>query len=386
MHILLTAVSASSSPSGVCRHAANLARGLAEHPAIKQLTLVTSSWQEPYFSNTFQLAETGIHLETISVRNHPLYRNAWYLLGLPKLARTLRPDIIHLSFPVPFIRGAFSVPIVLTLHDLFPFDLPGNFATRAPGLYRAVLRKALRDANAIVCVSEFTKRSIERHQLRVTHDVCTIPNAIAHVDTNHLPIRDPLVRRPFLLSVAQHRANKNLLLALEAFEKALSIGLLEPHTNYLIVGDYGPETNNLKRYVDDHCMQTRIRFLRNVTDEELAELYRSCLLLLAPSQIEGFGLPVAECLSNGCRAVCSDIEAFREIATSDAVFFQLSDGVNGLVEAIRSALTSSPIAPKSKFFSVKEVADRHVQVYRHLLHDQSELAWISKDLPAGRTL
>jgi glycosyltransferase involved in cell wall biosynthesis len=53
--------------------------------------------------------------------------------------------------------------------------------------------------------------------------------------------------------------------------------------------------------------------LSGITDAELQWCYRHCGLLLAPSSIEGFGLPVAEALLAGCPLVCSDIPAFREL-------------------------------------------------------------------------
>ena len=64
---------------------------------------------------------------------------------------------------------------------------------------------------------------------------------------------------------------------------------------------------------------------------ELQWCYRKCELLLAPSSIEGFGLPVAEALLAGCRIVCSDILAFRELEGKNCHYVPLDvDGGRGI--------------------------------------------------------
>ena len=74
----------------------------------------------------------------------------------------------------------------------------------------------------------------------------------------------------------------------------------------------------------------------------LSALYAQCVLVVAPSLLEGFGLPVAEALAAGCRVACSDIPAFRATATPSCVLFNPTD-VTGesLVAALRNALQPS---------------------------------------------
>ena len=62
--------------------------------------------------------------------------------------------------------------------------------------------------------------------------------------------------------------------------------------------------------------------------------------LMAPSSMEGFGLPVAEGLFCGSRVVCSDIPAFREIGGEACHYFDLhaESGSAAMVAAICDAL------------------------------------------------
>lgn len=68
----------------------------------------------------------------------------------------------------------------------------------------------------------------------------------------------------------------------------------------------------------------------------MAELYRSCHLLLAPSwSAEGFGLPVLEALACGLPVAASDIPSFRAFAPGDdvALFFAERD-VDAMAAAV----------------------------------------------------
>ena len=71
-----------------------------------------------------------------------------------------------------------------------------------------------------------------------------------------------------------------------------------------------------------------VMLVSGISDAEMQWCYRNCDLLLAPSTIEGFGLPVAEALLAGCRIVCSDIPPFVKWAGSIAAMW-------GLVHAAR---------------------------------------------------
>jgi glycosyltransferase involved in cell wall biosynthesis len=62
-----------------------------------------------------------------------------------------------------------------------------------------------------------------------------------------------------------------------------------------------------------------------VSDAQLAALYRSCIAVCAPSVAEGFGLPLVEAAAAGRAVVASDIDAFREVGASVALFVAPGD-------------------------------------------------------------
>src|ERR1041385_5335809 len=127
MHILICAVSSAQQPSGICRHAANLSAALAALLGTR-VTLLVGRWQLGYFRQAFGIRDgSSLRMVPVEVSRNPVARNAWYYFALPKIARECGADLVHLSFPAPIRRSSFGCPIVVSLHDLYPYDVPRNF-------------------------------------------------------------------------------------------------------------------------------------------------------------------------------------------------------------------------------------------------------------------
>jgi len=60
--------------------------------------------------------------------------------------------------------------------------------------------------------------------------------------------------------------------------------------------------------------EQHVEFRVRPDDGELAALYRDALALVYASEMEGFGLPVAEAMASGCAVVASDLPSIREFA------------------------------------------------------------------------
>jgi glycosyltransferase involved in cell wall biosynthesis len=339
MHLLLASVSAATSPTGVCRHAANITRGMLALPQVRKITLLTGDWQTDYFRDAFSLKSERIEIRGISISNRSASRNLWYWRGLPAIARECGADIVHLAYPMPFRRSSCGAPVVVSLHDLYPFDIPKNFGKRA-WLNRAALKRCLHNTDAVICVSEETRtRLYELFPEIESENTVLVPNSMG-LPPQFWPSSLPrsIHGYPFLLCVAQHRANKNLPLLLRSFRLALDRKVVSPDARLVLVGAEGPETQLLHQVVAQNSLGDQVVFLRGISDALLSSLYAKCELLVAPSLLEGFGLPVAEALAAGSRVVSSDIPAFRAIGAAHCVFFDpMDESGESLLAAIREA-------------------------------------------------
>lgn len=371
MHILISAVSSARNPSGICRHAANLATSLAEKREISRVTLLLGTWQTSYFQHAFHLRNAKLHVRTGDIRSSPLDRNLWYYRTLPELARKYAADAVHLSFPAPFSRRRFPCPVIVSLHDLYPYDIPGNFGATRFLFNRAFLRLCLKESDAIVCSSDFTRNRLKSVEARAWHKAVRIHQSVGiNPECSRMPSLPEIHGRKFVLAVAQHRCNKNLALLISAFGRLRERDESNRRMRLVMVGAEGPETRTLYNSVKRLSLRDYVVFQKGLSDPELCWLYRNCALLVAPSSIEGFGLPVAEALHCGSHVLCSDIPIFREIGGSLCSYFPLmkGDSAAALSDAIQSALRESArVTEPSNRFSPAEIAQQHISLYSRLI-------------------
>ena len=371
MRVVIAALSAPPHLNGVSRHAANLARCLLTRPEVTEVHLLCGAWQRQAFEEAVGRADGRLCIHPISIGTGILSRNRWYYADLPRIAHQLDADVLHLAYPVPLAAHAFTCRIVVSLHDLYPFDLPANFGFGKAMLNRMATRRCLQATDAIACVSGFTRERL-KHWLgeSVEKKAVTIFNVVTPVGGACPKGPEALQKsKHFILSIAQHRRNKNIELTLGVFETVLREGVLPPESMLVILGVPGPETERIGRYIREHRLDRHVRLMSGMSDAELQWCYRNCEMLLTPSSIEGFGLPVVEALLAGCKVVCSDIPAFREVGGTSCRYVALGEGAKGrFVEAVRGAITAprkTPIAMPG--LSAEVIGEKYSMLYRRLL-------------------
>ncbi len=376
MNLLITAISSATGPSGICRHAYNLARCASSRKEVLQITLVVGIWQKSYFRSSFRLEDPKLNVVSVDIPNDALARNLWYLRELPGLADDVGADIVHLSFPVPIRRCAFRCPVVVSLHDLYPFDEPDNFGFPKVFFNRVVLQQCLKEVDCVACISEITLSRLKVRFSRLADRKALVIHNCVTIDSNEFTA--PTDKRGrFLLMVAQHRANKNIPLALEVFEELLQRGKISNQTVLILVGNPGPETAAIMFTVRAKMLENSVRLVDGVSDGELRWLYKNCELLIAPSLTEGFGLPVLEGLRCGSRVVCSDIPAFREVGGEACHYFDLhaESGVSAMLVAVCDALGEpARRAERLDRFSLETVAREYAALYVQLREEALDMA------------
>ena len=375
MNVVIAAVSSNRSLSGVSRHAANLARCLLMRPEISALHVLVGPWEQGYIKDAISRSDGRLRIHPVPLRPGTLRRNLWYYRTLPAIAEQLRADIVHLAYPSLIRSDAFPCPTVITLHDLYPYDIPSNFGFPRVLFNRVVLRQCMRNASAIACVSEATRQrlcAIMPHLLPKAVTICNCAESGP-------PARKPAFAaawadQPFLLCVAQHRRNKNVLLALRVFQRATLTGQVVAAMRLVVVGIPGPESAKIQRFVNRAELRQSVMFVDGISDAELAWCYRHTELLLAPSLIEGFGLPVLEAQLAGCRVVCSDIPAFREVASPGCRFVSLDqDAEQNFALAITEVLGTRPLlAAAPTHLSPSTNAARYMALYTILTRQKAE--------------
>ena len=361
MKILIAALSSAQGPDGVGRHTINLARCLLNHPEVTQVDLVIGSWQQPSIQVLEANLNPKLRVHIARTQASSVARNIWYFKDLPGLARECGSHVVHLAFPVPVNRAQVPCPVVVTLHDFYPHDVPANFGYPKVLLNRLILRQCLDAVDAIACVSESTLNRLMTYRPAHAAKAVSIANSVEPSGRSE-PVPS-LTDIAFVLTVAQHRRNKNLTCTVSVFKR---VAAERPKLRLVIVGNQGPETHGLKALIDASSLTGKVILLQGISESQLQWCYQHCALLLATSTHEGFGLPIAEAMLSGSPVVCSDIPSFRELGEGYCHLLPLS--FDALADGVRSALAEPrPETSALPHLSAPVVASQYLRLYHRLL-------------------
>jgi glycosyltransferase involved in cell wall biosynthesis len=363
VRILVNAVSRNTSPTGVCRFAANLC--LAIQP-FGEPVLAVGEWQQEYFQEDLGLASHAVRIEKISIANRSISRNAWYLTGLERLCQQADVDILHASFPIPLSRWRKSILRAGTIHDFYAFDAPENFGKLSALSNRMAFKLFLASVNGITCVSQTTLARC--HALFPKESAAFDPIKICNSLSPACPPKVPdwvVPGQPFYLCVAQHRKNKNLVRVLEAFAEARSS--LPANAILYLIGEEGPETATLQDCIRQKGISDRVKFQKRLLESEMTWMYENALALVCASLSEGFCLPAIEAARQGCPIVASDIQILNEVAPNGTIFLDPTS-----VDSIRSAMLEIASRPRPKptcspEFLLESASEKYKSFYQNLL-------------------
>ncbi len=281
-----------TSNHGVNRHTEALLQGFRKIDRLKDCCLFV---RELYYEKAKeQFAEATIvcikakgiiHWVLNHVHSYHNYYECRYLNHTPLAlaAKQQNIDLMLHPFNDSTIRFVEGIPNIMVIHDLYYLRYPQYYGYF---LYFYAKRKHeyfIKKADSIITVSEFVKEDILKN-LALANDIFiqVIPNAVipAQLFTEFIPI-DP----PYILAVAPHTYEKNLITLLKAF---YLVRKRIPH-ELVILGKHEEETNNLHEYIKANGLTERVLFLEGVPDEHRNSLYKHASLLVVPSLTENFG-------------------------------------------------------------------------------------------------
>ena len=307
-----------------------------------------------------------------------LPRIVWMQSQAPRLLERLQPDVVH--FTNGIVPMASPVPVVVTIHDMSLTLYPGYHPPRRVLLNRPLVNLAARRADAIITVSESSKRDIVRSYGLAPGRVHVVHEAAAPA---FRPIHDlgelTRVRRQygladrFILYVGTIEPRKNLPKLIEAFARRRRRGDL---THQLVcVGPYGWLSRDIEALLDRLQVNDSVLFTGYVPFHDLAALYNLAEMFVFPSIYEGFGLPVIEAMACGTPVITGHVAALDEVAGGAVEHVEALE-VEAIGDALvrlaqdrdrRQALRRAGLQ-RAQFFSWARAARETAIVYRHAAH------------------
>ncbi|GAB2851198.1 hypothetical protein GCM10027277_19350 [Pseudoduganella ginsengisoli] len=227
-------------------------------------------------------------------------------------------------------RGAH---IYFVVYDLLPVQRPECFPFGAEADFARWLHTISQLSNGLLCISRAVADEMgdwladnpahraSRLHLGYFHLGADIENS---APSTGLPagaeqILEQLASRPTFIMVGTVEPRKAHAQALAAFDVLWKQGV---QANLVIVGKQGWQSDALATRLRSHGENgKRLFWLPGVSDEMLVKLYAASNALLAPSEGEGFGLPLIEAAQRGLPIVARDLPVFREVAGEHAFYF-----------------------------------------------------------------
>jgi glycosyltransferase involved in cell wall biosynthesis len=312
--------------TGVGEYAHQLATALARLlPAADQLTLFSSSWKDRLTADRVPGATV------VDARVPVLVLNAaWHRLGWPPVERFAGAiDVAHSMHPL--LMPARRAARIVTVHDLDFLDHPERASAEIRRDYASLAPTHARSADAVIAVSRFTAGEVER-RLGVARDRLFIASSGAPSWT---PRREQPARGPILfMGTLEPRKNVGTLLA--AYR--LLLDRVPDAPPLWLAGGAGDAAAPWLRALEQPPLAGRAVHLGYVAHHRRLDLYTQASMLVLPSHLEGFGIPVLEAMTLGVPVIVSTGGALPEVA-GDAAPAIPPDDVRGFAEAMARYLT-----------------------------------------------
>ncbi len=299
----------------------------------------------------------------------PAARILWEHFVQPFLINRGLPDVYHNPDHILPLLPVKAKKIV-TVHDLCFYKHPETFSAAKRRYKKMMTPVSLKRADRIIADSHSTKKdiielfSIPEDRINVVHigvnkDFKPLSGAKDH-------------ERPFILFVGTLEKRKNIEGLIDAY--ALAVKQEGISHDLVIAGRKGWLYDGIFRKVRKERLEGRVKFIFDISQEELPGLYSAAELFVYPSFYEGFGLPVLESMACGTPVITSNVSSLPEVAGDAAVLVDPKDTstlavkIAGVLKdpSLRRAMSQKGLL-RARQFTWDKCARETLDVYRSVL-------------------
>jgi glycosyltransferase involved in cell wall biosynthesis len=292
------------------------------------------------------------------------FRHLWFHFFLP--FKSKKYDIL---FCPGNISPLFKFPgykVVSTIHGLACLAFPHTYNRFFVLYYKYVIPKTLKNSDAIIVVSQSEKEQIFRNYPWYKNRIYVIPNGINDFFLSQKIIYE---KENYILYVGSLNPVKNVEGIIKAF---LMIKDNIPHS--LVIA--GPKLRIFKK-IKTKCHE-RIKFVDNLAENELINLYKKAAVFVFPSFYEASPFPPFEAMACGCPVVASAIPSLIERCGDAAVYCNPYD-IRDISEKILMILKNKKLCDelinkginRVKNFSWIKIAKETIKVFEDVYYENS---------------
>lgn len=248
---------------------------------------------------------------------------------LHELLDNFLPDVVYVPVERYFVYE--KAPVVMMLQNMEPFICPfdGNPLSEKikNGLRFINAKKALRNADRIIAISEFVKDYlINRVRINPLKIGLVYHGANQNKNVNddtQKPASIPSAIGSFLFtagSIRPARGLEDVIHAMKQLEKQ------NVRVTLIIAGAVEPSMVRYQKRIQTSIalnkLSSKIIWAGNLSAREITWCYQNCSVFVMTSRVESFGLIALEAMTYGCICISSNNPCLPEIFGDAAVYYQ----------------------------------------------------------------
>ena len=306
--------------------------------------------------------------------------NTWLQFRLPAHILRARYDLVFYAYNVlPLLHRTKSI---VAIHDIKIQQSRGSFLGRQFSDGGQYLRGALRRADRLIFVSEFTRREAEKDIGPLANAVVVHEGIAAIYDRVDLTQGDVLslkkkygIRDRFVMAFGASTRHKNVDFLVRSFLRVRR--QLPGDFQLLLVGCQEMGSSDYFRTVLDNQGENDVVCVGFVSDLDVVALYNCTDCFVYPSLYEGFGFPPLEAMACGAPVLASNASAIPEIVGDAAQTFDPTDSASfdrlfiAFLSRLQNVEYRQALIAKAyqhaKGYSWRTTAEKTLRVFREVL-------------------
>jgi glycosyltransferase involved in cell wall biosynthesis len=372
----LAKAQAGGAHDGISHYTQELLHQLNQHPSVTCTPFSFGvAWQGKHFGATSSPETPSQTLSTYA------RAAAWSVLsgrdyiGIDRIAANV--DLIHATDH--YIPRCHSRPVVASLMDAIPFSHPEWSRGSFRSLKNALWLRAIRWAERIITISEYSKTELSKWAHIDPSKIAVIPLGVDQCWFAEVPLaalnhvqQTYQLPKQFFVSVGTLQPRKNVAAAIQA-HRTLSAAQRAQYP-LVIVGRAGWRCENVISMIKQDAASRTVRWLTQVSDQDLLPIVKLAKGLVFPSLAEGFGLPVLEAFAAQVPVITSNTTSLPEVAGSAALCVPPTN-IKAIAQSMQRLIDDDALCLslrqqgllQAKRFSWEACAQKTAKVYEQVL-------------------
>ena len=341
--------------TGIGHYIENLVKELSQIDSENEYILFMNS---PEYEN-FKTKKSNFKKVLVNTKIYSLAEQLNFAVELYKN----KLDLVH--FP------HFNAPIlyfkknIVTIHDV-------TLNTHAKNKIKKIAYKLsfyinCLKAKKIICVSNFTKKELEKQIKTAAKKTETIYEGCFFEQR----VKQDQNQKPYIFYAGNWKSHKNIENLILAFE------ILKSQCKYKgqlkLTGSVSPDHPKPGELIEKSKYKKDIIVNGRVEKQALAKLFANADVYVQPSLVEGFGLPVLEAFYHNTKVACSKTGSLPEVGGKAAIYFNPKDPQDMahkidlvLSKKLDTKQIEAEMKKQLKFFNFTKMATETLKIYNHV--------------------